>query len=280
MVFWHGYGQGAKTWETTPDGREGFQNIFLRRDFPVYLLEQPRRGDAGRSTVNATIPAAPDEQLWFGIFRFGVWPDFYEGVQFSRDPEALNQFFRQGVPSPDSFDLDVNTAAVSALFDKIGPGILVTHSASGGPGWYTAIKNPNIQAIVSYEPGNAFPFPEGDVPEPIAANNGNKNPLATMPQADFDKLTQIPIILYFGDNIPDEPSTNPGQDQWRVTLETAKLWAEVVNRHGGDVTVVHLPEVGIYGNTHFPFSDLNNLEIADLLSDFLAEKELDSYGAE
>lgn len=280
LVFWHGYGQGAKTWETTPDGREGFQNIFLRRDFPVYLLEQPRRGDAGRSTVNATIPAAPDEQLWFGIFRFGVWPDFYEGVQFSRDPEALNQFFRQGVPSPDSFDLDVNTAAVSALFDQIGPGILVTHSASGGPGWHTAIKNPNIQAIVSYEPGNAFPFPEGDVPEPIAANNGNKNPLATIPQADFDKLTQIPIILYFGDNIPDEPSTNPGQDQWRVTLETAKLWAEVVNRHGGDVTVVHLPEVGIYGNTHFPFSDLNNLEIADLLSDFLAEKELDSYGAE
>lgn len=280
LVFWHGYGQGAKTWETTPDGREGFQNIFLRRDFPVYLLEQPRRGDAGRSTVNATIPAAPDEQLWFGIFRFGVWPDFYEGVQFSRDPEALNQFFRQGVPSPDSFDLDVNTAAVSALFDKIGPGILVTHSASGGPGWYTAIKNPNIQAIVSYEPGNAFPFPEGDVPEPIAANNGNKNPLATMPQADFDKLTQIPIILYFGDNIPDEPSTNPGQDQWRVTLETAKLWAEVVNRHGGDVTVVHLPEVGIYGNTHFPFSDLNNLEIADLMSEFLAEKGLDLHEAE
>lgn len=31
LVFWHGHGQSAKTWETTPDGREGFQNIFLRR---------------------------------------------------------------------------------------------------------------------------------------------------------------------------------------------------------------------------------------------------------
>jgi hypothetical protein len=58
------------------------------------------------------------------------------------------------------------------------------------------------------------------------------------------------------------------------------MWRDVVNRHGGDVTVVHLPEVGIYGNTDFPFSDLNNLEVADLLSDFLAEKGLDLHEAE
>ena len=32
---------------------------------------------------------------------------------------------------------------------------------------------------------------------------------------------------------------------------------------GGDVTVVHLPEIGIRGNTHFPMSDLNNVQIAD-----------------
>ena len=50
LVFWHGHGQSAKTWETTPDGREGFQNIFLRRRFPVYLIDQPRRGRAARST--------------------------------------------------------------------------------------------------------------------------------------------------------------------------------------------------------------------------------------
>ncbi len=31
LVFWHGIGQFSKTWETTPDGREGYQNIFLRR---------------------------------------------------------------------------------------------------------------------------------------------------------------------------------------------------------------------------------------------------------
>jgi hypothetical protein len=67
-------------------------------------------------------------KLWYGIFRLGAWPDFYPGVQFSRDPEALNQFFRQMVTNTGPYDAQVNTEAVSALFNKIGPGILVTHS--------------------------------------------------------------------------------------------------------------------------------------------------------
>lgn len=41
------------------------------------------------------------------------------------------------------------------------------------------------------------------------------------------------------------------------------------------VTLLHLPEIGVRGNTHFPMSDLNNLEIADLMSKFLKEKGLD-----
>jgi hypothetical protein len=89
------------------------------------------------------------------------------------------------------------------------------------------------------------------------------------------QLTKIPIVIYYGDNIPEEPSTNPGQEQWRVFRATARLWRDAVNKHGGDVTLVELPAIGIHGNTHFPMSDLNNLQIADLLSQFLAEKKLD-----
>lgn len=43
LVMWHGIGHFSKTWKTTPYGREGFQNIFLRRRFPVFLIDQPRR---------------------------------------------------------------------------------------------------------------------------------------------------------------------------------------------------------------------------------------------
>lgn len=274
LVFWHGHGQSAKTWETTPDGREGFQTIFLRRRFPVYLIDQPRRGRAGRGTQPLTIAATPDEQNWYGIFRLGAWPDLYPGVQFSRDPEALNQFFRQMAPNTGPYDATINTDAVSALFTKIGSGILVTHSQSGTLGWLTAIRNPNVRAIVSYEPGGNFVFPEGEAPPPMTHVGGTLTP-TTVPRADFLKLTRVPIIVYYGDNIPELPSANPGQDQWRSFRAMARLWRDTVNRHGGDVTLVELPRLGISGNTHFPMSDLNNVAIADHLSGFLRAKGLD-----
>jgi len=274
LVMWHGIGQFSKTWETTPDGREGFQNIFLRRQFGVYLIDQPRRGNAGRSTIEGTNSPTPDEQGWFGTFRVGIWPEYFEGVQFARDPETLNQYFRQMTPNIGPIDININANAVSALFDKTGPAILVTHSHSGGMGWLTAIKNQNVKAIVSYEPGSGFVFPEGEVPAPIPMTGGTLGASA-VPMADFMRLTKIPIVIYYGDYIPEKQIANPGQDGWRARLEMARLWRDAVNEHGGDVTVIHLPEIGIKGNTHFPFSDLNNIEIADLMSEWLKEKGID-----
>ncbi|MDR1608307.1 MAG: alpha/beta fold hydrolase [Deltaproteobacteria bacterium] len=274
LVFLHGAGQFSKTWETTPDGREGFQNIFLRRGFSVYLLDQPRRGDAGRSSQPATIAPTPDEQMWFTQFRVGVWPDYFPGIQFPKDEATLNQYFRQMTPNTGEFDLEVISKAIAALYAQIGQGILVTHSQGGGPGWLTAIKSQNVRAIVAYEPGSNFTFPENEVPPPI------ENKYATLramgvPLADFQKLTKIPIIIYYGDNIPADPSDIPAQDYWRACLEMATRFAETINKNGGDATVVHLPKAGIYGNTHFPFSDLNNIQIADHLSAWLKEKQLD-----
>ena len=96
--------------------------------------------------------------------------------------------------------------------------------------------------------------------------------------SEFMALTKIPIIIFYGDNIPAQPTANPGQDGWCVRLAMARLGRDAVNRHGGDVTVVHLPEIGIRGNTHFPMSDLNNAQIADeleTLETFLSAKKLD-----
>jgi hypothetical protein len=273
LVFWHGYGQSGKTWETTPDGREGFQNIFLRRRFPVYVLDQPRRGRAARSTKPVSLSASTDEQLWFGIFRMGVGTEFYPGIQFSKNPEALNQFYRQMTPNTGPFDLETNVSAVSAIFDKIGQGILVTHSHSGGQGWRAVVKNSKIKAVVSYEPGSGFLFPQGEVPDSIPYYGGVLRP-GSIPMRDFEALTKIPIVIYYGDYIPDQPSQNPGQDQWRASFIMAKRWRDVVNKHGGDVTLVRLPEAGLKGNTHFPMSDLNNMAVADLMYDFLKKKNL------
>jgi pimeloyl-ACP methyl ester carboxylesterase len=274
LVFLHGTGQFSKTWETTPDGREGFQTLFLRRRFPVYLIDQPRRGNAGRGTVTATINATPDEQMWFDTFRVGIWPEYFPGVQFSKDPEALNQYFRQMTPNVGPYDPEVVSNACAAVFQKTGPAVFVTHSQGGGLGWLTALKSPNVRAIVSYEPGSGFLFPEGEVPATLASSGG---PLAGIgvPMAEFMKLTKLPIMIFYGDFIPEKPSDNPGQDGWRVRLEMARKWRDVVNHYGGDVTVVHLPDMGVRGNTHFPFSDLNNKQVADLMMKFLTLKRLD-----
>lgn len=274
LVMWHGFGQFSKTWESTPDGREGYQNIFLRRGFATYVLDQPRRGSAGRSSVATTISATPDEQRWFDTFRVGIWPNYFPGVQFSRSSEALDQYFRAMTPDTGPIDTNVTSDAVSALFDKIGAGILVTHSHSGGMGWLAAMKNPRIRAIVSYEPGSGFIFPEGEVPPAMPSTAGTLEGIG-IPLVEFMKLTRIPIVIYYGDFILKDPVANPGQDGWRVRLAMAKQWADAINRHGGDAKVVHLPEIDIHGNTHFPFSDLNNVQIADLMSRFLAEKHLD-----
>lgn len=276
LVFLHGAGQSKKTWESTPDGREGFQNIFLRRKFSVYLLDQPRRGEAGRSMVETTIKPTADEQFWFTQFRLGIYPDYFPNVQFPKDEASLEQFYRQMTPNTGPFDTKVITEAISLLFDKIGEGILVTHSQGGGPGWLTAIKNDKVKAVVAYEPYSGFVFPEGELPLPIKSNGlfGELKGVE-IPLSDFNKLTKIPIVIYYGDNISDKPTEVWNKDHWRSGLEMARLWAATINRHGGDATVIHLPEIGIKGNTHFPFSDLNNIEVADELSKWLKQKGLD-----
>lgn len=274
ILMLHGAGQSAKSWETTADGREGFQNIFLRRGFSTFLIDQPRRGDAGRSLVETTIKPVPDEQLWFNQFRIGLWPESFEGSQFPRGQAALEQFFRSMTPNTGPYDIDVVSNGVCALLEKTGPAILFTHSQGGGPGWLAAINSPNVRAIVAFEPGSGLVFPEGEVPAPIASAFDTLSGQAVSAQ-QFKALTRIPIVIFYGDNIPGQPVRFPAQDSWRARLEMARQWRDTVNRHGGDVRLVHLPQIGIKGNSHFPFSDINNLEIADLVSQFLAEKNLD-----
>jgi hypothetical protein len=48
--------------------------------------------------------------------------------------------------------------------------------------------------------------------------------------------------------------------------------------HGGDAQLLRLPDVGVFGNTHFIFSDLNNVRVAGLLSQYLQQKGLDTRG--
>jgi hypothetical protein len=66
-----------------------------------------------------------------------------------------------------------------------------------------------------YGPATDFPFPEGEAPPGMNLGGRELKPLV-VPMSDFMVFTKIPVVIYYGDNIPDKPSANPGQEQWRI----------------------------------------------------------------
>lgn len=275
LVMWHGCLSTA--YESTPDDREGYESIFVRRGWSTYVIDQPRQGRAGKSSAAFTYTPTPGDNQSYHSFRLGVYPNFFPGSQFPHDAASLDHFFRQGASNGPG-NQDIQTDAVAALFNKIGPGVLITHSASGPLGLLAAMKSPNIKGIVGYEPSNSnqYPFPVGELPTALPLSNGTLLAVGqAVPLSDFMKLTKIPIQFVFGDNIPTSPNPIIALDNWRVRLVYAQQLVDKINAYGGDATLVHLPKIGIKGNSHFVFADRNNLKIADLLSDYLKRKRLD-----
>lgn len=292
IVMTHGTNQTAKTFESTPDGRDGFQTIFLRRGFSVYLNDQPRRARAGFPSFNGTLGSfagkqlvpdhttRPSAQQAFVGWRLGPeYPDFFPNSQFPR--EGVEQFFRQSIPNVGDYDMpqefpDVVVGAFVALLEKIGPAIMMPHSMSGPYAILTALRSPNIKAIYGYEPA-AYIYPHGEPRPEIRLSDGSLFHTDTyeVPLDDFMKLTKIPICIVYGDNIPASPDPIVARDNRRGQVMAAKMFVDALKRHGGDATFVSLPEIGIHGNGHFMFFDHNNLQIADLASKWLHEKGLD-----
>lgn len=295
IVMWHGIGQSGRSYETTPDGREGYMAILPRRNWSVYIIDQPRRGRAGYTTSKVHTRFSPptilSERAVWEAFRNGTWPEgadktFYDTLLFPKDPASVDQFFRQQTPDTGAEPRtkehrDFMGQTMAELLDQTGPAILITHSNSGQYGWATAITDPeSVKAIVAYEPG-ACAFPQSDCPTDLELSEITLCNETQAPQivsdGDFQKLTKIPIVIVFGDNIATEKSGSFNGEVWRIAKHRARQFVETINRHGGDAALLALPEIGIRGNTHAPFADLNNLEIVGLLEQFLQEKGLAGY---
>ena len=98
MVFLHGYGQSRMGWMTTPDGREGWSNLFLRKGHSVFLIDEPRRGEAGATSVSGDISTKTLDQRWYTQFRIGRWENgesvVNEGSQFPNDAASVDTFVK------------------------------------------------------------------------------------------------------------------------------------------------------------------------------------------
>ena len=57
---------------------------------------------------------------------------------------------------------------------------------------------------------------------------------------------------------------------WSMMAATADIFTEAYNVADGS-TMVHLPDEGITGNSHFMFQELNNDVIADHIENWIQE---------
>lgn len=265
MVFLHGYGQSRMGWMTTPDGREGWSTSFLRKGHSVFLVDQPRRGEAGSTTAmtNDGIDTwsaeskeyMPGDQAWYTHFRIGrVAPERYDGSQFPEGAEAQDQFFRQMTPNTGSFDMAVNVAAMDEVMKDVKAktgkkSVYVTHSQGGRVGWDVGTEN--VAAIVAIEPGGT----------PEIGSEQYKKFLDA----------KIPMIIYFGDYIDNGPDDIQSTGFWKSVRDGAVAFAEQYNKDGGNCTVINLPDIGMKGNSHFMFQEKNSEEIAAHIENWIEE---------
>jgi pimeloyl-ACP methyl ester carboxylesterase len=263
VVMVHGCCLSSKTWETTPDGRMGWNEYFLRKNRSVYLADQSSRARSGfdATKINAVkLGNAPPSQLpnifmashqtsWT-LFRFG--PTFNNAFPDEQFPvQAADELYKQMIPDLNGFLPMPNPTwkNMAALAVQLHGAVLIGHSESGFFPEEAAMINPvGVKGIVSIEMGCTI--------------NLKPDQLAT--------LAKIPILVMFGDHLGDIPG--PFGNIWPANLDTCNKFVQQVTAAGGDARMMYLPKMGIKGNSHMMMQDKNNLQLADLILGWIDER--------
>lgn len=241
VVFIHGGMHTGVTWESTPDGREGWQTLFVREGFETLVVDQAWRGRSapdltGLNPMAVGVEAGAGPAFSCGLeigqrfargggrfplgdpMRYGaqLWPDFgvpgaiADGMPGRSDPRAL--------------------PALLQLVDRLGEVVLITHSQGGHLGWQVALARPHrIAAIVAVEPAQ------------------------TSPDLDDPAFPDIPVLLMWGDNLPEQART--------LSMADIRMGREIAARRPR-VEFCWLPEHGVAGNGHMLMMEDNNVDLA------------------
>ncbi len=262
VVMVHGSNHTGMTYETTPDGREGWATYFARKGAPVYVVDHAGRGRSGfdptpfnqardQSGANpASLPTlllATHERAWLN-FRLG--PSYavpFPGLKFP--VEAMEQYTMQLVPNAETSlaGIGANTVnALAALLDRIGASAVIVHSQSGVYGLDLVRRRANlVRALVTVE-GGCDGFTDKDAASYFA---------------------KVPVLSLWGDNSVGAKQTVNG-DARRNGCRDA---VNAIKAAGGRAALAVLPDLGIRGNSHMMMMDRNNLQVADVILKWLAE---------
>lgn len=230
-------------WETTPDGRPGWQSFFLRYGFETYVCDAMERGRAGWSPYPDIYRSAPiyrtQNEAW-ALFRFGS-ADGYASDPSTRTPyphlrfpiDYMDQFCAQFVPRWTDHGAQTLDAYFNVLRHIGHPVWLIGHSQGGEFALYAATRHPELfRGVVVIEPASA----------PVEIRQAHR----------------VPHLFVWGDYI--ENSTT-----WRSYRQQVDAYCEALLQTGGAVKVLYLPDLRCSGNSHVPMVDNNSDEIADMV---------------
>jgi pimeloyl-ACP methyl ester carboxylesterase len=262
IVMVHGSNHTGVTYETTPDGREGWATYFVRRGFPVYVVDHSGRGRSGfdptainqvRDAPGAKAGTLPTlllgtrERAWQN-FRFGPSDGVpFPGLQFPL--EALDHYLAQLVPNTEAAlqgGASNTVNALAALLDKTGPAVVIVHSQSGVYGLDLVRQRPKlVKALISVEGGC-----EG---------------LTTSDAGAY--FRSVPFVSVWGDNSVGAKNTVNGDKRREGCVQAANA----IRSAGGRASVLLLPDIGIKGNSHMMMMDRNSDQIADILLKWIGD---------
>ena len=266
VVMVHGATLTGKSWETTPDGRMGWDEYFVRKGYPVYVPDQVGRGRSGFNqaafnNVRAGSAQANTLPRWLRFSDEGVWPNFrfgakagapYPDTQFP--VSAVDELSKQGVPDVSFGGVPTPNPTLKALADLAGQlngAVLMGHSQSGSFPLESALLNPAAaKGLVLVEPGGC--------------------PARYTP-AEIDTLAKIPILVVFGD-YRDTPTGIGNLPTWQARFEACQAFIKRVTSAGGRAEMLAPPDRGIRGNSHMIMQDKNNLQVADLVIQWIGER--------
>lgn len=300
VVMIGGRAQNGTNFTGTPDGRAGWLQYFLARGYAVYIVDKPGHGrSTPRDDVYGRYSRFTDELI---ESRFTapeiarLWPQAHLHTQWPGNGRRGDPIFEQFVASQgDALASDAATenlmrAAGSALLDRIGPAILLTHSQGGEFGWVIADARPKlVKAILAVEP-NGPPFYEvGFVGAP---NFFKQGALSRAWGLTFTKVGFEPAVNDASDikieqqahaetpdvvrcwlqvepvhrliNLVDIPvAVVTGEASFRAAVDDCSV--SFLKQAGVPTTHIKLLDLGIKGNGHMMMLEKNNGTIADVM---------------
>jgi pimeloyl-ACP methyl ester carboxylesterase len=266
VVMLHGATLTGKSWETTPDGRMGWDEYFVRKGHPVYIPDQVGRGRSGFNQAafndaRAGAVAATTLPKWIRFSDEVVWPNFRFGAKADA-PYADSQFpvtavaelSKQGVPDVSFGGVPTPNPTFKALSDlaaQVNGAVLMGHSQSGAFPLAAALLNPTVvRGLILVEPGTCP---------------------STYTDEQIKTLAAIAVLAVFGDH-RDTPTGIGIRPSWQLSFESCQALIARLRAAGGRAEMLSPAETGIRGNSHMIMQDKNNLQIADLILKWIDER--------